>query len=655
MIFPASSANTRPIASALRARAQKLEEGHPLHHVLAAREFRYPVQIQAVSIRAEQYRKMNLLEKFILQAATEVFPRPSLEELADALGLDPIFVNNTVKDLRSMQSIAGDNHGLRATDEGQKSLASEIITEDPIVEARYFIQDTLLDTTTFSHFQLKQGDDDLEDLSLYIDQDLTQFPLFNWDTDDLQARLQVLSLDLHDPDSNRFVTTITPIAPPEIHWRTVSIFVLYDTSAENDDKVITFEARSFENKVIPIVNEWLEAQLHQGKLSLKTFCGLNDDMFPSDEGLPEEEMQGVESVNELSVEPEFEERLEEIHQQAVTQQRLRQEGQALEPAAGTSLQLRDMEIRPAFLKALQEAQELIIIYSPWMNEQVVDNEFISLLEKLVQRGVRILIGYGIGHDEKREDRPVPLSLLHRLQAVQTPEGTPGIIAEWLGNSHAKEVIIDHKIHFSGSHNWLSYRGDRFPRGETVYQVTLATEVEKAYDYLAQRFIEHAENLWEATDEENRLALCLLASLGYEQQAIEWIQQDERYDFLPLWLNLALQGISVGRETLILAPLQTALMLSCTAVAPQSSFLPEIIALLRKVFKSLAQKNQQLIITLVNDNLSELKQLELDQYIKDLNASDYQKQDNKEQSSDSSNFIQKPTQRVHQRNRSRRNR
>jgi len=653
LIFPASSTNTRPIASALRARAQKLEEGHPLHHVLAAREFRYPVQLQEVSIRAEQYRKMNLLEKFILQAATEVFPRPSLEELADALGLDPVFVNNTVKDLRSMQSIAGDNNDLRATDEGRKSLASEIITEEPIVETRYCIQDTLLDTTMFSNFRLKEIDDDLEDLSPYIDQDLTQFSLFDWETDDLQAQLQVLSLDLHDPDSNRFVTNITPASPPEIRWRPISIFVLYDTSERDDDKVITFEARSFENQVIPIIGKWLEAQLQQGKLSLKTFCGLNDDIFLSDEGLPDEGLQSVESVDELSVEPEFEERLEEIHQQAVTQYRLKQEGQMLEPVAGTSLQLRDMEIRPAFLKALQDAQGLIIIYSPWMNEQVVDNEFISLLEKLVQRNVRILIGYGIGHDEKREDRPVPLSLLHRLQAVQTPEGTPGIIAEWLGNSHAKEVIVDHKIHFSGSHNWLSYRGDRFPRGETVYQVTIATEVEKAYDYLAQRFIEHAKSLWEAKDEESRLALCLLASLGHEQQAIDWIQQDERYGFLPLWLNLALQGIAVGRGAQIFAPLQTALTLCCTIVNPQSSLKTEIVAVLRKVFKSLAQKDRQLTLILVNDNLAELEQLELDQYVKDLNISDYRKQDNKEQSSDSSNFT--PLQRVHQKNRSRRNR
>jgi hypothetical protein len=151
-----------------------------------------------------------------------------------------------------------------------------------------------------------------------------------------------------------------------------------------------------------------------------------------------------------------------------------------------------------------------------MNEQVVDDEFLSLLEERVGQGVRILIGYGIGRDEKREERPVSPALIQRLRAIQTAEGTPGIIAEWLGNSHAKEIVIDRKVHFSGSQNWLSYRGDRFPRGETVYQVTIAKEVEKAYKHLAQRFIERAKKLWaRATDEERKLALCILGYLGRE--------------------------------------------------------------------------------------------------------------------------------------------
>ena len=276
---------------------------------------------------------------------------------------------------------------------------------------------------------------------------------------------------------------ITPIDAPELCWKQIAVFVLYDALEEDTEDAITIQVLS-EGMSIPAIGAWLEAQMQQQGLSLKALCGLSDEMLTQEEeGQPEEETPEERLVTE---------RQEEIRQQVITQLRMQKEGQAHTQEMGTALQLRDMEIRPAFLRALQEAHEQIIIYSPWINEEVVDQDFLTRMENLVQTGVHILIGYGIGRNEKREERPMPLGLRERLRAIQTAEGTPGVIAEWLGNSHAKEIIIDRRIHFSGSHNWLSYRGDRFPRGETVYQVTIATEVEKAYTHLAHRFMEQAK-------------------------------------------------------------------------------------------------------------------------------------------------------------------
>ena len=61
-MFPVSSTEQRPIASNLLTTAQKMEERSPGLHILAAREFRYPVQQQQISVRTEQYRRINLLE-----------------------------------------------------------------------------------------------------------------------------------------------------------------------------------------------------------------------------------------------------------------------------------------------------------------------------------------------------------------------------------------------------------------------------------------------------------------------------------------------------------------------------------------------------------------------------------------------------------------
>ena len=121
-MFPASNVDLRPIAPALLPVAQKIEERSPGLHVLAARQFRYPVQQQKMSVRVDQYRRVNLLEKFILRASAEIFPAPSLEEVADALGLDPIFIESAFDELSDRKNIIYTNKGLHVTEEGKKTL-----------------------------------------------------------------------------------------------------------------------------------------------------------------------------------------------------------------------------------------------------------------------------------------------------------------------------------------------------------------------------------------------------------------------------------------------------------------------------------------------------------------------------------------------------
>jgi hypothetical protein len=584
-MFPASSIDLRPIDPALLPIAQKIEERSPGLYVLAARQFCYPVQQQEIGVRVDQYRKVNLLEKFILRASAEIFPAPSLEEVADALGLDPVFIESVFKELRDRKNIISTNEGLHLTEEGKKTLDSETISEGPDYKSWYYLQDAVLGTPSFIRDPLDEMDEELEeleDLNSYVKRDLTQFPAFEINPDEHRAQFQEVGLDWHDLDQDRFVTELAPVAPPELRWRRIAIFVLYDSLSEDKDASITFQARS-DDELVPSVGEWLEEQLQEQNLSLKVLCGLTDD------GIAKEEEESL--IGDGPEESFVEERLEEIRQQATNQLRLQVEGQTLEKEAGTAAQLRDVEIRPAFLSALKEAREQIIIYSPWMNDQVVDDAFLSLLEERVRQGVRILIGYGIGRNEKREERPVSFVLIERLLTIQTVEGTPGIIAEWLGNSHAKEIVIDRKVHFSGSQNWLSYRGDRFPRGETVYQVTIAAEVEKAYNHLAQRFIKRANVLWaRATDEERRLALCILGYLGHEQEAVAWIQRDSCYHLIPLWLALAHQAISAGQETRLLASLQMLITLRGSAIELADPLLAEIDSALQDVLKRMTKEN-----------------------------------------------------------------
>lgn len=131
---------------------------------------------------------------------------------------------------------------------------------------------------------------------------------------------------------------------------------------------------------------------------------------------------------------------------------------------------RGKNIKPVFEKSLELPKEQIIIISPWINETVVDRKFIKKLKELALKNVRIIIGWGFNDTLENEKRPVSSNLVNELLDVKNHQGIPMVCLVYLGNKHEKEIIIDNEIHIAGSFNWLSYRGDYRPRGESIYYI-----------------------------------------------------------------------------------------------------------------------------------------------------------------------------------------
>jgi phosphatidylserine/phosphatidylglycerophosphate/cardiolipin synthase-like enzyme len=188
-------------------------------------------------------------------------------------------------------------------------------------------------------------------------------------------------------------------------------------------------------KILELASNWLEPLLNEGKISLQSLSKLSDEAINF-------ERETV--LNQKNTEIEF--RLDKIRQQTLETVQ----------TTGTAVQLRHGQIAEAFLEVLNSAKHQILIYSPWINHAVLDEEFITLLQKLVNRSVGILIGYGIARRQEDEEKPIPPQVQHKLQAIKTPECLPGIQIFGLGNSQVTEVIVDRKIHLCSYHNWLSY-------------------------------------------------------------------------------------------------------------------------------------------------------------------------------------------------------
>lgn len=134
-------------------------------------------------------------------------------------------------------------------------------------------------------------------------------------------------------------------------------------------------------------------------------------------------------------------------------------------------------------EALSATSRRLLIISPWITAAVANRSFLSDLEALCRKGVKIHIGYGI-NDEKAQytrDRDAE----RRLQALAARHDN--FVLKRLGYTHAKVLIWDDKW-VTTSFNWLSFRGDprRTFRQEEGILVGVKTEVDKTYEqYLAE--------------------------------------------------------------------------------------------------------------------------------------------------------------------------
>ncbi|MFJ6755730.1 phospholipase D-like domain-containing protein [Streptomyces sp. NPDC091273] len=142
------------------------------------------------------------------------------------------------------------------------------------------------------------------------------------------------------------------------------------------------------------------------------------------------------------------------------------------------------EHRPLLLDALKSARERLLIISPWIRRAVVNDSFLSDLERLVSSGVQVAIGYGIDGDGPAGDGDRTAE--RKLAALADRNENFKFVR--LGDTHAKVLIVDHSHAVVTSFNWLSFRGDpnRPFRDERGTMITIGAEVDRLHsDYMAR--------------------------------------------------------------------------------------------------------------------------------------------------------------------------
>ncbi|WP_026104162.1 hypothetical protein [Anabaena sp. PCC 7108] len=573
------ASNAKPIDENLKNAVKEIEDKSASLSVLAARQFRYSLRQNTVELTIKEPRQFNVLEEFIIRAGIEFDPPPTADELSSILGLDSVFVNSTITTLQTLQTLAVKSP-ITVTEEGRSFYERGTVPQPPYSVQIYGIADFLGGNITFQAESLSDVTIKLPDLANFVNIENKINNISSLSLETIQQIIQDSGLAFHVPETGKIVTAFKVIPQTQIFWKTISLFVIFDALEEK----LSIQIRSGK-RILEYASNWLESLLNEGKISLQALCEL------SDETINFERETILNQKND-----EIESRLEKIRKQVL------ETGQK----QGSAVQLRDGQIAQAFLEVLNSAQHQILIYSPWVSQAVVDEQFLTLLQKLVNRGVWILIGHGIAQREEDEDRPIPAEVEAKLKSIKTLDGLPAVQAFWLGNSHVKEIIVDQEIHLCGSHNWLSYRGDYLPRGESVYKVTIPNQVEEAYQFLAHRCQNHAQKLWKNAlqNRDFQLAvetMCIWGALGMTDVGVKQIEENNWLELLPVWLNVVNQELKVTNLPDISPSLKTALLL-LNRVSGEETFINLLRQGWREVLKNIAQQNSESIVNLLSSEI-----------------------------------------------------
>lgn len=166
------------------------------------------------------------------------------------------------------------------------------------------------------------------------------------------------------------------------------------------------------------------------------------------------------------------------------------------------------EHRRQLERAFKNAKELVIIESPWLTRDAIDEEFKRWMFEAIDRGLDVILAWGYPDDGKPESRRKnerSRSMAEMLQEqAKRPrrqgkrprgdrrEGTRGRLrVVELGDTHAKQLVADTNFAVISSFNWTSFRGEKRAgdlvlRNEIGYRIGVPEKVKEIRDSLLQR-------------------------------------------------------------------------------------------------------------------------------------------------------------------------
>lgn len=430
----------------------------PGHRIGAVVDVALPVYEVTLRALTLAHKPIPAIEEFVLRSLRAGLT--AKRDLASYLGLSDYPLRRALVSLAQQEFIALDGEVWRLTDKGIAAVqSSEIVVPE---ERTFQLQfDAILwEPVRYTHLKLLEAND-LEDAGL---RPLELVPPRRPKVGDFKAE-----------DVERIVESIRPRSAPRrdvldvletlrarkryIHAAAVLYHPLSDDElrvgfmidAQRSDKhELRFAASEAFRKVS---SEWAESSVDDAELAdafeeasiIEGPAGSPDvrDALRS----AESELAAYANAGSNTKEEELERLAREVAQLKIELNKV-------------DVRYLEMIEHPAILlDAISTAKSRLMIISPWMTTEVVNDDFVERLESTLKRGTSVFIGYGIGDVGTETVALKPHAEKARGMLRDLSERYPKFTFLRLGGTHAKLLVKDDQYAVITSFNWLSFRGD----------------------------------------------------------------------------------------------------------------------------------------------------------------------------------------------------
>ena len=133
--------------------------------------------------------------------------------------------------------------------------------------------------------------------------------------------------------------------------------------------------------------------------------------------------------------------------------KLKQQLDQLKTQSKISEIIHTSEHRNYLFKALKEAQQRLMIVSPWITGYVVNQNFLERLKETLKRKIQVYIFYGI-KSSSQQNNPISIQRLEELSTQYK-----NLRFEKVKNTHRKILVCDAEFGIVTSFNFLSFRAN----------------------------------------------------------------------------------------------------------------------------------------------------------------------------------------------------